>query len=169
MKVYLLYLLPKKKLYAFTDNKTYLERFLSERNPKLFKVKEKKVENDSLFILENVSLHLNIIPLEDENGDCSIIGTNTEDDILSRFCEKMEDTCQQLKIHFTENVPFNDEYKSILDDLTTITKNVDNHPIIQIDTVKLFYYLFKETFIESDENIVDDNNEIIEKYMSSII
>jgi hypothetical protein len=176
MKVYLLYLLPKKKLYAFTDNKDYLKRFLSERNSKLFKVKEKRLDKendgDSIFMMENVSKHLNIVPLEDKNGDCSIIATNEEDHILSDVCEKMEEVCSSLKVYFTENVPFNDEYKSILDDLTTVTKNINNHPIIQIDTVKLFYYLFKETFISQDDialmdDIDDITNEFYEKYKFS--
>lgn len=165
MKVYLIYLLPKKKLYAFTDNKCYLERFLLERNEKLFKVKEKTIDDDSLFLLENISLHLNVIPLENKDGDCNIIGTNTEEAILDTVCEKMGEVCDYLKVHLTKNVPFNIEYKSLLEDLTTITKNTNNHPIIQMDTVKLFYYLFKETFIEQNEiDYIDDTDDFIKKY-----
>lgn len=168
MKIYLLYLIPKNKLYAVTDSAKYLERFLSERNEKLFRIITKKVNYDEgfQFLDENKFINLNIIPLEDSNGDCSIIGTIQEDNILCRVCDKFGETCEYLKLHFTKNVPFNDEYKSLLYALTSISKNINNHPIIQIDSVKLFYHLFKETFI-NQEYIDDTDNSIndrLEKY-----
>ena len=167
MKIYLLYLLPKQKLYAVTNNKKYLDRFLEERNSKLFKVKIKKVDEGDVSILKNnKQLNLDIIPLENDNGDCNIIGTYYEDHILSNVCDKMSETCENFKFHFTQNVGFKDEYKHLLINLTTVSKNINNHPIIQIDTVKLFYYLFKDTFIyqDNDDDDYETKNEFIEKY-----
>ena len=151
-------------LYAVTDNKSYCNQFLRERNSKCFRVITKKMdEHECLKILNNnKSLNLNMIPLESSDGDCNIIGTTQEDNILSSVCEKMAESCEYLKLHFTKNVPFNIEYKELIDNLTTISKNINNHPIIQIDSVKLFYHLFKETFVEHSQIELDD--EFIEFY-----
>jgi transcriptional regulator of NAD metabolism len=62
------------------------------------------------------------------------------------------------------------EYKTILENLCTVSKNIDNHPIVQIDTVKLFYALFKNTFIDiSDiENATDnDHEELLNQYRAN--
>lgn len=169
MKLYSLYLLPKNKLYAITDNKEYMERFLSERNSKLFKVVTKKGDKEEcLKILTDNNINkLQIIPLEDENGDYEIIGTVYEDDTINCVCENMAETCNHLKLYFTQNVPFNEEYKAVLSALTTISKDINFHPIIQIDSVRLFYHLFKETFVEDLIEYDDDSNyknEILNKY-----
>lgn len=169
MKVYLIYLLPKNKLYAITDNREYMERFLSERNSKLFNVVTQKCDKDEgLKLLTNNSRNvLNVIPLEDMEGDYEIIGTIEEDDIINCVCEKIGDTCNHLKLHFTQNVPFNDEYKAVLAALTTISKDIDYHPIIQIDSVKLFYHLFKDTFAKTDHLGYDDEtHDILSKYLN---
>lgn len=171
MKIYSLYLISRNILYAVTDNKSYIKKFLSERNRNLFKVNITKFDKDDglKYLDSNKFLKLNEILLEDSDGVCTIIGTIQEDDILGCICEKMSENCEYLKLHFTQNVPFNNEYKSLLNELTTITKNINNHPIIQIDSVKLFYYLFKDTFVEakyldylSDDD--DDTNVYMEKY-----
>ena len=161
MKIYSLYLLSKNKLYAITDNREFMERFLSERNSKLFKVITRKYDKEEglKLINDNNQNILNIIPLEDSNDE--IVGTIEEDGVINRVCEKMAETCNYLKIHFTENVPFNNEYKAILSDLTTISKDIYYHPIIQIDSIKLFYHLFKETFVENDNLEYDDEIEDI--------
>lgn len=166
MKIYLLYLLPKNTLYAITDNKEFMERFISERNSKLFKTITKKCnKEDGIKLLNDYAKYiLNIIPLEDSNGDYHIIGTIEEDDIINRVCEQMAETCTQLKYHFMKNVPFNDEYKEVLNALTTISKDIDCHPIIQIDSIKLFYHLFKNTFTEC-ENIDNDAYKFLNSYM----
>lgn len=170
MKIYLLFLLPKNKLYAITDNKKFLKQFLSERNSNIFNIVTKSYNEESMLELleEYKLLKLHNIPLEDSNGDYEIIGTLQEDNLLSDVCERFDETCRHLKLHFTKNVPFKNEYKYILDSLTTINKNINNHPIIQIDSVKLFYYLFKETFVDisnsNDIYISDDEFDIIEKF-----
>jgi hypothetical protein len=153
MKIYSLYLKTKNNVYAITDNIEFMKRFISERNSNLFKVTTLKCDkNEGLKLLNDNSKNvLNIIPLEDINGDYEIIGTIEEDNIINRVCERMAETCNYLKSNFIENVPFNDEYKALLNALTTISKDIDYHPIIQIDSVKLFYYLFKETFTECEE------------------
>lgn len=172
MKVYLLYLLSKNRLYAISDNKKIIKQFLSERNHKLFNLVMKSGDKeDMLKILNEYKLlKLGDIPLEDSNGDYNIIGTLEEDNLLSHVCERMAESCQQLKLHFTQNVPFKNEYKSLLDDLTSVTKNLNNHPIIQINSIKLFYYLFKETFIDMGQleefDISDNDFDIIEKFKS---
>ena len=153
MKYYLLYLLPRKKLYAFTNNKDELNLFLSQRNSSLFIVRAQKIRDDDdaniNFLIKNKLLQLIKIPLESSDGDCYIIGTQREENVLNGVCERLADTFAAFKFHFTENFLFNDEYTELLDNLTTISKNINNHPIMQIDSVKLFYSLFKETFIDS--------------------
>lgn len=157
MKVYLFY--HKNLLYGFTYNKEYMERFLLERNSRLFKCITKKMDKQEYFEFskDKELLKLCEIPLEDTNGDCNIIGTVSEENEIMLVCEKFGETCEYLKVHFTKNVPFNNEYKEILDLLTTISKDSNHHPIIQIDSVKLFYHLFKDTFIEiTDDEICDE-------------
>ena len=164
MKIYLLYLISNGMLYAVTDNKTYLNEFLRQRNPKCFKRISKKMDNSECLkiLTDNRLLVLDSIPLESSDGDCNIIGTTQEDNMLSSVCEKMAESCEYFKLHFTKNVPFNIEYKELIDNLTTISKNINNHPIIQIDSVKLFYYLFKETFVEHHQ--IESDDEIIDNY-----
>ena len=151
MKLYLLYL--KNQLYGITNNKEYVTQFLSERNPNLFNVITEKMDDDECmkYISNNSSLKLIEILLEDKNGSYSLIGTIKEDEELNYTCEKFVDTCNNFKLHFLDNVPFKKKVKSLLDDLTTISKVENYHSIIQIDSVKLFYYLFKETFLETNQ------------------
>ena len=162
MKLYVIYLRSKKSIYAYTDNKEYMERFLLERNSNLFKCVTKKIDKSDYieFAKDKELLKLRTIPLEDSNGDCDIIGTASEENEIMTVCEKFGDTCEYLKLHFTKNVPFNNEYKELLNLLTTISKDINYHPIIQIDSVKLFYHLFKYTFIElTDDEITEERME----------
>ena len=159
--------MPKNKLYAITDNKEYMERFMTERNSKLFKVVTRKCDKEEgLKIITDNNINVLVrIPLEDINGDYEIIGTTEEDDTINRVCEKMAETCDYLKRHFIENVPFTDDYKILLDTLTTISKDVNCHPIIQIDSLKLFYHLFKNTFVDDEELEYDEfTNDILDMY-----
>jgi hypothetical protein len=151
MKLYLLYL--KNQLYGVTNKKDYMIQFLSERNSNLFDVVTKKMDDDECmkYMSNNASLKLTEIILEDKNGSYAVIGTIKEEDELNYTCEKFVDTCNNFKLHFLHNVPFKKKFKSLLDDLTTISKVENYHPIIQIDSVKLFYYLFKETFLETSQ------------------
>ncbi len=169
MKIYFIYLLPKNILYAITDNNKYMKRFMSERNSKRFKVIKKKADiNDIETIMsENKKIILSKIPLESSSGDYTIIGTNNESYIIDCICENIVDNCFRFKLHFTENFSFNNEYIEVLDALTNISKNINDHPIIQIDSMKLFYYLFKETFINIDEDeVVGEYDEYIQKFIN---
>ena len=152
MKIYLLYHLSKNQLYGISDNRRYIKRFLKERNPKLFKVITNEYDDDEFLQIKNKNplLILKPIPLENKNGDMEIIGTSQEDYKLTCVCEQMSETCEYLKLYFEKNVPFNNEYAALINDITTISKPINNHPIIQIDTVKLFYHIFKETFINDN-------------------
>lgn len=176
MKLYLIYLRSKNRLYAITDIRDYLERFCSERNPRCFSVCINKFskEDGLAFMTKYSSLKLQEIPLESEDGDCSIIGTIHEEYMFNVVCENMAESCDQLKLYFTKNVPFNNEYKELLDSLTTITKDENFHPIIQMNTVKLFYYIFRDTFVEdNDVKLLNTDtgylNEIISKYKNHIV
>jgi hypothetical protein len=166
MKIYLLYILPNSKLYAISDNKEFIKRFLTERNPKLFKLVTKKCDKEVglPFMSTNYKYQLDRIPLEDDNGDCELIGTIEEGSIINLVCEKMAETCTYLKNRLSNNDYFTDEFKSLLNDLTTISKDLNYHPIIQIDSIKLFYHLFKETFIHKDEITYDESDEILYSY-----
>ena len=173
MKIYLLYLLPQNKLYAVTSSKKYMKQFLEERNSKCFNVIKRKFDDEDakIFLDSNSRLKLDTIPLEDLNGDYSIIGTIEENYTINCVCENMAESCYHLKLHFMENIPFKDEYIELLDNLTTISKNINCHSIIQIDSVKLFYFLFKETFtiLDEDDYLIDTDeylNEIISAYRS---
>lgn len=151
MKLYLLYL--KNILYGISDNKKLVNQFLSERNSNLFTVVVKKIDEELCYKykVDNPSLTLTEIILEDKNGLYTIIGTIKEEEKLNYTCEQFVDTCNSFKLHFLNNVPFKKKIKSLLDDLTNISKIENDHLIIQIDSVKLFYYLFKETFLEEDK------------------
>ena len=174
MKLYLVYLISNSKLYAITEDHTRLKKFLSERNRNLFKVIPRKLEKDDLRHLDAEYRRLKMIDinLESSDGDFTIVGTIDEESILTHICEKMESRCNEFKLHFTKNVPFNKEYLELLDSLTTIVKNINNHPIIQIDSVRLFYYLFKDTFLNIEhletlnDEVSDSIDDYIEKYRS---
>lgn len=148
MKLYLLYM--KNQLYGITDNKDYVTQFLSQRKSNIFTVVTEKMDKEECikYIQDNSSLKLIEILLEDENSSYTIIGTVKEEDEINCTCEKFSDTCNSFKLHFLPNFPFKKKIKSFLEDLTTISKMENNHPIIQINSVKLFYHLFKETFTE---------------------
>ena len=113
MKAYLIYLKPRNILYAISNDKKLVKQFLSERNNKLFHTEIKTVDNDEWLMLLNGRklLRLQNIPLEDSNGDYNIIGTIVEDNQLTAVCEKMMESCYHIKQHFTNNVPFKNEYK----------------------------------------------------------
>ena len=151
MKLYLLYL--RNQLYGISNNKKYVNQFLSERNSNLFSIITKKMDDEDCvkYMSDNSSLKLIEILLEDKNGSYTIIGTIKEEDELNCTCEKFVDTCNNFKLYFLKNVPFKKKYESLLDNLTTISKVENYHSIIQIDSVKLFYYLFKETFLETNQ------------------
>lgn len=170
MKIYLIYILPKNKLYAISDNKKYVKRFLLERNAKNFKVIKKKFDTDEYndFLNENIRLRLYEIPLEDLSGNYTIIGTNIENYIIDSVCENIADSCFRFKVHFMENFTFNNEYKAVLDAMTTVSKNINEHLILQIDSMKLFYYLFKETFADYDQCVfIDEKSEYIKNLIDN--
>ena len=153
MKIYRIYHKTIGGLYAITDKKEYFEKFLSQRNSNLFTLEKFKIDKDRVeeYLTHNSKLRLIDIPLEDETGDYSLIGTVNEENILNLICERVGDFCYHLNLNFTQNFPFNSEYKTLIDDLTTISRDENYHQIIQLDSVKLFYFLFRNTFTLSEE------------------
>ena len=58
---------------------------------------------------------------------------------------------EYFESNILKNVPFNDEYKELIEELTTYYHDENNHPIIDIDGIALFYELFRNTFLESEK------------------
>ena len=154
MKVYLFYLKEDpRELYAFTLDKEYKNRFMSERNMNLFYMKKEHMEKNICMVFMNKNKSKQIVRdvLNDGKTDYEILCTVEESTKLSESCEYIEFTCGAIK-ELIHNYSLKKKYlKSILA-LTDVIKNQNTNPTLQINTFKLFYELFKNTFYEKKDN-----------------
>lgn len=149
MKVHLFYLRSEEnRLYAYTTNDEYARQFIETRNKEAFYYKTEKMDEliCKAFMNKHKTLQLITVPLADENDKYSIIATYEEDEKLMVAEEELGNQMDYFNYHFLKNVPFNDEYKELISQLTTYYHDENNHPVIDVDEVKLFYEIFKNTF-----------------------
>lgn len=154
MKFYLFFLKKKpKELYAFTMDKSIKENFEFQRNMDLFLVE--KVELDKylgmVFMNKNKDKMIHKDILNDGEQDYEIYATVFESTSLSESCEYINSTCQSIRDIIHQYSVKKKYLKSILF-LTDVIKIENKVPTLKINTFKLFYEIFKETFFET-ENI----------------
>lgn len=151
MKVHLLYLKKTKLLYGISIQKNVIDRFLSERNHKSFIHKIKKISKEKydkfLKINNNRNRILSEYPLTDNNGSYTIIATAIEDEILSEVCDIINKRMYEIKKNFSTYIHLKEPFNTAIDNLTDCYISDEQQPIVVIDTVKLFYRLFQDTFI----------------------
>ena len=151
MKFYLFFLKYDRSLYAFTTVKEYAEKFLNERNPNCFKVKEKKLkgEAEKIFMYTNKLLQLNKYPYQTGVGSneyVELIATGKEDDKITYEVEAMENMVGEID-QILRQWPLKKKYEEVIDRMTQIH---DNSGHITIDTLSLFVDVHKDTFIERE-------------------
>lgn len=156
IKVYLFILKSEKKLYAYTNNKDYAKRFLSERNKELFLLKIKKVDDDEFieFSHTNHEKLLGEVPLFDGTPkDIFIVATSEEESNLFISCGEIYKSVELIKKDLDE-FPFKKKWKKLVIEACKLSLSVENDNEIcceeYINTFALFYYLFKDTFVDSE-------------------
>lgn len=158
MKVHLLYLKQRKSLYGISIHEEIIDRFLSERNSKCFVYKTKKMSESKFnkFINKNNNKNkiLSEYPLESKNGSYIIIATAIEDEILSEACDIINRRMYEIKKNFSNYIHLKEPYNTVIDNLTDCYISDEQQPVVVIDTVKLFYKLFQDTFIPDDLEII---------------
>lgn len=156
MKVELIYL--KDKLYCYSDNHEYVKKFLSQRNQKLFKVIKCKMNKNEFKIFDNTNYQIKLceILLFDGIDDMYIIGTNNEDFRLTIASDEIYDTINSINTfyQFKNDILKDKILKSIKYLTNTIVDNTLKKQEFKINTLNLFYNLFKNTFSDIDKNIL---------------
>lgn len=157
MKIELIYL--KNKLYCYSNNHDYVNKFLSQRNRNLFTVKNKKMNKEEFKIFDNSNYQIKLceILLYDGINDLCIIGTHEEDFKLSIISEKIYDKIDNLNKYYQSKSILKNKVLKSINYLTNIIvdKNSQNQ-YFKIDTLNLFYYLFKNTFKNIDDYDIDE-------------
>lgn len=152
MKITLFYLLETKSLYAYSENNDFIKKFKSQRNMKLFKVVTKDIDKYQRMVFLNKNSGKQMITdyLSDEENTFEIISTVEESDKLSESTEYISDT-----MTFTRRCmmmwDLKEKYLNIITKITDVISEQtsdDDNPTLKINTLDLFYYLFKNTFIE---------------------
>ena len=118
-----------------------------------------------LFLLEKVELdkHVGMVfmnknkdkmihkdILNDGEQDYEIYATVFESTSLSESCEYINSTCQSIRDIIHQYSVKKKYLKSILF-LTDVIKIENKVPTLKINTFKLFYEIFKETFFETED------------------
>jgi hypothetical protein len=145
------------ELYAFTINKEYKKLFEKQRCMKKF-IYGKKVMNDLIFRVfsnenSNKMIHEDVITDETENF--TILLTVKESDEYSESVAYIADFLSflqnQLKYE-RDNFVIYDKYLDFISEITDLLMyDRNNEGYLNINTFKLFSYLFRETLYVSDE------------------
>ena len=173
MKVHLLYLKTTRSLYGISIQKDIVDRFLSERNSKSFIHKTKKMDknkyNEFLKVNNNRNRILSEYPLDDDSGSYIIIATATEDEMLSEACDIINKRMYEIKKNFSEYIHLKEPFNTVIDNLTDCYISDEQQPVIVIDTVRLFYRLFQDTFIPMGELELLKEDESFDSLFNKII
>ena len=60
----------------------------------------------------------------------------------------------EIKKNFSNYIHLKEPYNTVIDNLTDCYISDEQQPVVVIDTVKLFYKLFQDTFIPDDLEII---------------
>lgn len=145
-------------LYAYSTDKEYFNNFIGGRNKDYFKIKSHNIsELDlKLFMLKNHSFQIIKDNLYDGKDDITVYCTVEESNKLSESCDYIIRTVDFMSSHKhevydAECLPHED-----LDLIINLTDKISKCIGIgtnsaNINTLKLFYQLFKKTFDPSKE------------------
>lgn len=159
IKVYI-YILKKeethKEIYGYTVDKDISKQFESQRNMKLFYriVKRMDKYNLMIFMNNNKSKQICIDNLYDGKNDYQIAATIDESSALSESCDSILSTIIFINDAMCD-YKLKKKYLKAIDEITNFLNN-NKYDYANIDTLKLFYYLFKETLYD-DINESDDS------------
>lgn len=147
--VYAFYLKKDKKLYAFTINKEYKDSFKKIRNMNKFIYTKLYMDELTLSIFQdkNYLKMLTKVYLSNSNDIKeyhTIIATYDEEYLLEKKSSDISDNLVGIKIYM-HRLNLKKEYVNAIKYLTEIN-NPNDSTISNINTLKLFYHLFKNTF-----------------------
>lgn len=148
-KFYVLYKKDEKSIYAYSENKDYVERFLQERNANRFKLKEIKIESEEeskIFRFTNKDYVLNEFPYQNSSKEkdyVCIMATSKEDYKVDCELEHIQEKCNKYLL-LLQNINFKKKYKKSIENFLYL---VNPYHEIELDVFSLFVDLFKDTFI----------------------
>lgn len=151
----------EKGVYAASINKKYIELFKLQRNMSLFNIRNIKMNKYEYkaFMFNNKSNMLVLDYLYDTKTKTNIemVTTVHESDELSESCNNIHSIAETLEKSIYQ-YSLKPKYLNIITTLTSFITELDvNGNILNIDTFKLFYHLFRNTFSE-DADKIDDKN-----------
>ena len=139
-----------KEIYGYTVDKETAKLFETQRNMNLFYKITKQLDKYELMAFMNKNKNAQIIKdyLYDGKGNIEVATTIHESNCLDESCEQIHSTMLFIKDEI-ENFPFKKKYLNLIKELTdSLIKDDDNIYSLNINTFKMFYYLFKKTFYE---------------------
>lgn len=157
-KLYLLY--REDSLYGFTDEKKFVKKFLKQRNPKFFKLKKKKFDEDEYEKFISSNRQLLLIPEYLYNGISDIDMVLTIDENyninkeVSSIINMMENTLLKAK-----KIGLNDDITKSIDVINK--KYISNfYEYINIDSLQIFIKYYGYTIMKGfkDEKINTTGN-----------
>lgn len=150
-KVTIFKLKGSKEIYAFSINKEYIKIFKEQRNMKLFDIINIELDKYELMVFfnKNKSCQLSKDYLNDGETDIEIVSTVHESDSLSESCDFIYNMALNIEEELDE-YPLKKKYLNLIKELTeTITLCSEKElTSLNINTFKLFYHLFRNTFSE---------------------
>ena len=147
--VYILYYSDDKSLYGYTPILDYVNRFLDERNPNCFVLKEKKMTEMEFSIFSNNHRRelMCKFPYETkENISIEMIATYKEDELLTAKIEEIQANVEIIE-RTIRKCNMKKKYAKVLNRLTTLDDGSGN---LTLDTLAIFIDIHKRSFIESD-------------------
>lgn len=147
---------PNKEIYGYTVSKEIAKQFENQRNMKLFYRIVKRMDKYELMIFmnDNKSKQLCKDNLYDGERDYQIIATIDESSSLSESCDSIFSTIIFINDALID-YKLKDKYLKAINEITDFLNN-KRYEYSNINTFKLFYHLFRETFYE-DINESDDS------------
>lgn len=146
----------KSGVYGYTVLKEYAKLFESQRNMKLFIRKREKIDKYQLMMFMNNKKVKQICKdyLFDGKQDIEIMATIEESEKLSESCYYINNEIEAI-VKELKQYPLKDKYLKVINELTKSLTKKDSDRFLNIDTFRLFYHLFKNTFYEdiNDEEI----------------
>lgn len=143
--------------YAYTIEKSYYKLFKEQRNMDTMYLKKMKMDEIEFSVFMSKYKYQMLIQdyLSDGEIDIEMIITYDESAVLNSSIDYITDTIISLNQNLLK-VPFRKKY---LDSISAITNNLirhdQNNPTLRVDTLHLFYYLFRSTFSNEDSDVVD--------------
>ena len=166
MTYYMFYLNHTGTLYAFTSYKKYALEFMEVRNMKNFTIHKEKFQTETEERLFMKNCHLKRLMesvVEDERSVYSVIETEEEDQKLQDACNEIFDNMVTIRDRIRKFVPLKEKYKTTIEQVTNCYRVIGNNtrdPVLKVNTLKLFYCLFRFTFLNWNtyEMVLTKNN-----------